>query len=526
MNQIIKPASVNFTELVRNSKTTFSLSCESKMIDLLNQEFTEQESQWYITNLYIYMNYHPTNDYPINLEHVFKMIGFANKGNAMKTIKSNFTKDEDYKIVLFRTEKNLNGKDLSGKNEKAGPSTKNLGGRPIEDIMLNVDTFKNLCMIAKTDKGKEIRKYYVKLENIHNKIVKEELEQHKLLLQEKELQLEEQTNKLESTQKQLKTVSKLKVKKWYDSEPGDGIYAVISNQEDENSLIKLGKTKDGASRENGYMTHNQSGEMFYMRKCYNCNLSEKVLHHILDKYRVQNNREWFEISKELAIYAIDAVCNFLDYFINFSEELPNSELLENLNKSLEIVKNLSNDDKLNYDKDELIIVTKPVKIKPKTEPEVKPEVIKENVYDFVKFFKDKCEINVDYECTTYDIYGAYRLWSKNVRIEYKNELTKYLNDNYKKKRKYFKDIKTSMTMYTGFRVKPFIITQENPNHLPKYEEFILQNCDFGYNNKIRVDNFMNERKKWFKNYPDYVMFLKKWLWCFFNIRPDSIFYYF
>ena len=103
------------------------------------------------------MNYHPTNDFPINLENVFKMIGFANKGNAMKTIKSNFIKDEDYKIVIFRTEKNLNA-------EKAGQHTRNLGGAGLnkEMVMLNVDTFKNLCMIAKTDKGKEIRKYYVK----------------------------------------------------------------------------------------------------------------------------------------------------------------------------------------------------------------------------------------------------------------------------------------------------------------------------------------------------------------------------
>ena len=29
--------------------------------------------------------------------------------------------------------------------------------------MLNIDTFKNLCMLAKTTKGKEIRKYYVKI---------------------------------------------------------------------------------------------------------------------------------------------------------------------------------------------------------------------------------------------------------------------------------------------------------------------------------------------------------------------------
>jgi hypothetical protein len=35
-------------------------------------------------------------------------------------------------------------------------------------------------MIAKTDKGKAIRKYYVKLENIHNKIIKEEIENQKL----------------------------------------------------------------------------------------------------------------------------------------------------------------------------------------------------------------------------------------------------------------------------------------------------------------------------------------------------------
>jgi hypothetical protein len=112
MNQIIARKSINFKELVKNSNTTLSLNLETKMINILNTEFTEEEQQWYITNLYIYMNYHPTNDYPINLENVFHMIGFANKGNAMKTILSNFTKDEDYKVVIFRTEKNLNSKDL------------------------------------------------------------------------------------------------------------------------------------------------------------------------------------------------------------------------------------------------------------------------------------------------------------------------------------------------------------------------------------------------------------------------------
>ena len=79
MNQIIAPKSINFNELVKNSNTTLSLNLETKMINILNTEFTEEEQQWYIANLYIYMNYHPTNDYPINLEDVFKMIGFFAK---------------------------------------------------------------------------------------------------------------------------------------------------------------------------------------------------------------------------------------------------------------------------------------------------------------------------------------------------------------------------------------------------------------------------------------------------------------
>ena len=316
--------------------------------------------------------------------------------------------------------------------------------------------------------------------------------------QELKKQLEEKENELRKTQKQLEQVSKLKVKKWYDTEPGDILYAVVSNKDEESPLVKLGKSKNGAIRENGYMTHNQNGEMFYIRKCYNCNLAEKVLFHILDKYRVQNNREWFEISRDLAIYTIDAVCNFLDYFINFSEELQHSKLLENLNISLDIVKKLSKDKRRNYNKDEI------KQIIPKAPEIKKSEPSKENVYDFVKFFKDRCEIGDDYECSTYDIYGAYRLWSKIVRIEYKNAFTKYLNDNFKKKRKFFNDIKTSMTMFIGFRVKPFVVTQENIHNLPKYEEFILQNCEFGYNYKISVDNLISEMKSWFNKYPDYV----------------------
>jgi len=127
--------------LGKHSNTTQSLNIQSKMIQILNEEFTETEQQWYIANLYIYMHYHPINDYLINLENIFKMLGFANKSNAKRTMDNNFTVNEDYKITVL---------------------SRDDGKFAIEEVMLNTDTFKNLCMLAKTDKGKEIRKYYVK----------------------------------------------------------------------------------------------------------------------------------------------------------------------------------------------------------------------------------------------------------------------------------------------------------------------------------------------------------------------------
>lgn len=60
---------------------------------------------------------------------------------------NNFTIDLDYKILLIpKDEQVVHG----GHNEA--------------QIILNIDTFKNMCMLVKTDKAKDIRKYYVKLE--------------------------------------------------------------------------------------------------------------------------------------------------------------------------------------------------------------------------------------------------------------------------------------------------------------------------------------------------------------------------
>lgn len=83
MNQLVKTETVDFRALV-SKNNNISLNVQTNMITELDKTFTEEESRWYIANFYIYMNYHPTNDYPINLENVLKMIGFAHKKKCKK----------------------------------------------------------------------------------------------------------------------------------------------------------------------------------------------------------------------------------------------------------------------------------------------------------------------------------------------------------------------------------------------------------------------------------------------------------
>ena len=68
MNQMIKPVKINFYELVKNSNTTLSLNLQTQMVTLLNEKFIEEQQKWYIAMLFMYLNYHPTMDFPINLE--------------------------------------------------------------------------------------------------------------------------------------------------------------------------------------------------------------------------------------------------------------------------------------------------------------------------------------------------------------------------------------------------------------------------------------------------------------------------
>jgi hypothetical protein len=90
MNITIKQDQVNFTELINTSNPENTLTFQSRMVEELSKEFSTDEQKWFVANLYMYLNYHQTEDFPISLDDVWKLIGFSTKGNAKKKLMNNF----------------------------------------------------------------------------------------------------------------------------------------------------------------------------------------------------------------------------------------------------------------------------------------------------------------------------------------------------------------------------------------------------------------------------------------------------
>jgi prophage antirepressor-like protein len=388
-------------------------------------------------------------------------------------------------------------------------------GRSQETIFLTSRGVYRLIYNSKKAIAKKFRKWVgdilddIIFNNSQN--IKKQLEEKDKLIKEKEKLIEHKNVELQESKKKLEIASKFNTKKWYNEEPCECVYA-YKNNNDKEPIIKIGKAENIKKREDSYMVGNRDSNIFYYKKCYNAKLTEKVVHHILDKHRIQNNKEWFEISEELAIYTIDLVCNFLDGYISCSEELINLEVKEQLSISLKKVNTMNNieeteDSVSNMEEEikELTTVKKPVY---KLEKRVKKNKLIEQPDEFKthfdKFVKEYCEVNKSYKCMALDILGAYRMWNKKTDHYSRKNLTTYLKNNFDLSHEYSSEYNTKFHYYIGIRPKEFIINPENTNEIPRYEEFILSECKFSYTYRTTKMILYNEFRHWVsQKYPEY-----------------------
>lgn len=260
---------------------------KNKLIEKLQQHFSHEEQQSYVCNLFLYLNYHPTNDFIINLDNIWKFIGFSNKANAKRLLKHNFKENDHYKIVFIRSDENLE-----------------LGGRPNETIMLNINTFKKLCLKANTEKADQIHDYYIKLEMVYNELMKEEMEEKQKEVDMQKVLLEEKD----------RTIQILKHE--------ESLYLYLGYNPVIKELHKIGITTEIMLREEQHKTSNPNFVYLFTFQTNNAREIENLLKLLLRPYKV-NKPEWFKIK-------YDDLKSIVDFCIMMYDEYKVSDSVENL----------------------------------------------------------------------------------------------------------------------------------------------------------------------------------------------------
>jgi hypothetical protein len=139
---------------------------DKRLLELLKSKFSESEQQLFVQNFCMYLNYDKTRDYVIDLDKVWEWMGFSAKQKAKDLLTKHFLINEDYKILLPQTVENP---QIVFNQTVENPQ----GGRPTEKIMMNIKTFKKMCMKANTKKASDIHDYYITMEETLQQYINE-----------------------------------------------------------------------------------------------------------------------------------------------------------------------------------------------------------------------------------------------------------------------------------------------------------------------------------------------------------------
>ena len=173
---------LNIVDLIENNPITkLSGNYNGKMLTKIKQNFTDFEQQLFVTSFYCYLNYDQKNDFVIDLDNVWKWLGFSQKIKAKNILEKYFIENIDYKKSLC---------------DIAQQSVHIKGGHNKEIIMLTIKAFKSFCLKSNTQKANEVHDYFMKLEEILHEVVQEENSELKKQLEMQSIQSQKDKDQL------------------------------------------------------------------------------------------------------------------------------------------------------------------------------------------------------------------------------------------------------------------------------------------------------------------------------------------
>lgn len=243
---------LNIVDLIENNPIIkLSDTYNIRLLEKIKLSFSDKEQQLFITSFYCYLNYDKEKDFVVDMDNVWKWLGFSTKQNTLRVLEKHFKINVDYiESSLINFDKRFNTNTIEQKQHEKGGQNKQI-------IMLTIKCFKSLCLKAQTKKAAEIHEYYIKLEELLHEVIEEEATEFKKQLQlkvseltQKSLELDQKTEELDQKINEIKNVSEQEkhklIMKQYGIINGSLVYIVrIKTLEDGSYIIKIGESRKG-----------------------------------------------------------------------------------------------------------------------------------------------------------------------------------------------------------------------------------------------------------------------------------------
>ena len=269
------------------------ITYNNKFIEKIKAKFSLEEQRFFVANFYCFLNYNPKTDFIIDLEKIWKWLGFSRKSYAKRTLEKNFEIETDYKVEKF-----IEKTDITNPPKKQG-------GQNRELITMSINTFKKLCFKVGTKEADKIIDLYLKTSDLIIEIVNEESNELKQLLQTKDNHIKTIETKLD------KYVSKTKR---ITCEKKECIY--VGQNEIDRNHFKVGITNNASSRETSLSTGTISD--FKMQKIWYTPFHKQIEEAVQKNFfnvRAKQRKEFYEI----AYY--DEICKFINKLAKTFSEL-------------------------------------------------------------------------------------------------------------------------------------------------------------------------------------------------------------
>lgn len=259
---------------------------DDELLSLLLETFNTEQQQKFVKHFQLYLKHGNNNlSYPISLDDVWEYVGFSRRDTAKGFVFKHFKQNIDFVVQTL----------LHPKMEQ-----KLRGGHNKEIVMMNVATFKTLCMSADTKQAKTTRIYYTTMETIFFQYMEKK---HQNTIEK--LNLEHQKRHQEN------------LKNTFKDTPCVYLFKV-SETDSENFTVKLGET-DNISRR--MITLKQEYKNCLLLDVFPCNRPHKFEQYLLNRYDIKlqriPNTELLQIDKQFQYkQLVKIIQKHLPYFNN------------------------------------------------------------------------------------------------------------------------------------------------------------------------------------------------------------------